>query len=297
MAQSWRALEGDGDARTILAALRTLPPGRTHAGLRANWGNAFRVADVPFYALLMFHRVVAVSPPFQSLSLNADFVWHFDDHNPAHYALFDVKYLVAPRGWPAPAFVQPIRETARYLLYEAPTSGYTQFAAVTERAAPPSQAELFRRNLTWFQSGEPAAGRFIRHDFPPGRRAERERTAAAGSGPDTQTRCPAGRTTEERVRPGQVAVVAECPAPSTLVFKFSYHPNWRVTVDGVEAPSFMVSPSFIGVSLPAGRHEVRAEYRPAPYRMALLILGVTTLVTVIGGRRRLESLEARITRR
>ena len=291
MERSRQALDADADARTILATLRELPPGRSHAGLRANWGSRLRVADLPFYALLIFHRIVAVSPPFQSLSLNADLVWHFDDHNPAHYDLFDVKYLVAPRTWTSPGFVRPIRETARYVLYEAPTRGYTQFAAVSERAVPASQDSLFRQNLTWFLSDKPAAGRFVRYDFPPGRRAERQGTVAADPGPGAQTGCPAGRTTEERVWPGQIAVMAECPAASTLVFKVTYHPNWRVTVDGDQAPTFMVSPSFIGVSIPAGRHEVRAEYRPAMYRMALLILGLSTLAAMVILSHRLESLK------
>ena len=137
MERSRRALEGDADARTILAALRALPPGRTHAGLRANWGGGLRVADLRFFDLLTFHRIVSVSPPYSSVSLNADLVWHFDDHNPAHYDLFGVKYLVAPRGWAAPPFVRPLRETPRYVLHEVPTGGFTELAAVTERAARP----------------------------------------------------------------------------------------------------------------------------------------------------------------
>jgi hypothetical protein len=226
--------EADPDIRTILAALRAQPPGRTHAGLRANWGGELRVGDLRFYDLLTFNRIPSVSPPYSSISLNADFVWHFDDHNPVHYELFDVGYLVARRGWAPPSFLQPIQETSRYVLYGAPTRGYAAFVAIKERADAPSQASLFRRNLTWFFSEEPATGQFIRYDFPTARGAGEEKG-------DSVAGCPTGRAVEQSVGPGRLVVLAECPTASTLVLKTTYHPNWRVTVDGAEASPFMAS--------------------------------------------------------
>jgi hypothetical protein len=292
MERSWRAVAGDADAETILAALRALPPGRTHAGLQANWGGELRIADLRFYNLLTFHRIESTSPPFWSVSLNADLMWHFDDHNPVHYELFGVKYLVAPRGWAAPDFVRPLRITPRYVLYEAPARGYAGFAAVTERASPSSQASLFQRNLAWFVSEKPAAGQFVRYDFPPGRRVEPDAPADGAAERPAQGGCPDGRIVEERVGPGRITLVAECPVPTTLVLKVTYHPNWRVLVDGAEAHAFMISPSFIGVALLAGRHEVRAEYRSAPYRMALLAVGLLTFAGVLIAGHRLEQLPA-----
>ena len=86
--------------------------------------------------------------------------------------------------------------------------------------------------------------------------------------------------------------------PGTLVFKTTYHPNWHVTIDGIEQPAFMASPSYVGVEVPEGRHEVRAEYRTSPVRTALLILGGATLVAVlvwgITGARWLPALQRRM---
>jgi hypothetical protein len=54
-----------------------------------------------------------------------------------------------------------------------------------------------------------------------------------------------------------------------------------VTVDGRDADTFMVSPSFVGVSLPAGDHFVTAEYRSTPVKAPLLALAVLVLVSMI----------------
>ena len=72
----------------------------------------------------------------------------------------------------------------------------------------------------------------------------------------------------------------------------TYRPNWQVSVDGREVQSFMLSPSFIGLDLPAGAHQVRAEYRASPLKTGLLTVGGAALLAVICFRRRLRKLEA-----
>ena len=92
------------------------------------------------------------------------------------------------------------------------------------------------------------------------------------------------------VGPARIFLVTECPAASTLVLEVTYHPNWRVTVDGADVPTFTVSPSFVGVAMLPGRHEVRVEYRSAGYRLVLLGIGLATLTAVAIAGRRLERL-------
>jgi uncharacterized membrane protein YfhO len=95
------------------------------------------------------------------------------------------------------------------------------------------------------------------------------------------------------VGPGWFDVQVECLEPSTLVLKATYHPNWRVAIDGTEAQAFMVSPSFIGVEMPAGSHRLRAEYRSPLLKTVLLILGASTLLATVWFRRRFARLDAR----
>ncbi len=293
MERTKKAFEDDGDARTILAALKRLPPGRTYAGLRAKRGKELKFGDLHFYDLLTFHRIVAVSPPYQDISLNADLIWHFDDLNPAHYNLFNVRYVVAPSGLAMPAFLHRIKETARYTLYQAPTSGYGEFVTVNRTNSISSQSSLFSQNRDWLLSAEPAAGRFIRWNYPVG--SDRSEGTAEVAAPATpgQPGCPGGgKISEERVLPGRIDVRVECRDLSTLVLKVTYHPNWRVTIDGRRQRPFMVSPSFIGVDVPAGVHQIRAEYHSPTYKTALLLLGVCTLLATIWFRRRFARLDA-----
>ena len=64
---------------------------------------------------------------------------------------------------------------------------------------------------------------------------------------------------------------------SMLLLKAMYHPNWRATVDRVKTDAVLLIPSFVGVPLTPGRHQVRIEYRPRRLRMILLGLGLLTL--------------------
>ena len=289
---AWKALHADEDARAILSALRDLPPGRTYAGRRNNWGKSVRLGALHFFDLLTFHQVVAISP-YESFSLNADLIWHFDDQNPAHYNLFNVRYVVAPSGLTMPTFLRRIKETSRYILYEAETSGYAQFAAVSGINRIGSQSTLFSRNQSWMLGTDPAAGRFIRYEYPagsagPGGAAE----GIASQAPDRPRCLAAGKIREERVLPGRIDVRVECPEDSTLVLKVTYHPNWRIVIDGKQVRSFMVSPSFIGLDVPAGGHQVRVEYRSPVYKTALLLLGACVLLATILLRRRLAVMSA-----
>ncbi|HTM08803.1 MAG TPA: YfhO family protein [Verrucomicrobiae bacterium] len=276
------ALAADTDAADVIAAVKELPPGRVYAGLRANWGKALVFGDLHFYDLLTFNRIAAVSPPYSGISLNADLIWHFDDRSAAHYDLFNVKYVIAPRGWPAAEFLKPVKQTLRYTLYRAETSGYADFADVIERRSPASQAALFFQNRDWFQAGGPALKRAVRYDYPA---ARRPRASAAD---ESRPGCAAGKIYERSVTAGRVELEAQCASVSTVAIKITYHPNWRVAVDGRETQIFMISPSFIGFDLPPGNHRIVAEYRASAFKLPLLIIGFCALAALFASRRRLD---------
>ena len=283
MERTRQVLKTDQDAQTILSALKEQTPGRAYAGLRENWGKQLKMGDLHFYDLLTFHRIEAVSPPYQSLSLNSNLIWHFNDRNPAHYDLFNVRYVVAPRGLAMPGFLRPVKETSRYILYQAETSGYARFAAISGIMKIDSQSDLLSRNRSWMLSAEPAEGRFLRIGYGGRNGGSEDLTKSVSQG--------IGRISEERVAPGRIDLKVECQERSTLVIKMTYHPNWRVTIDGRGSQTFMVSPSFIGFEVPAGHHSVRVEYRSPTYKTILLILGACTIAGMIMFRRRLGRFE------
>lgn len=293
MRQTQSALDSDADARTILAALSRQPQGRAYAGLRSNWGQTldFGIAfnSVRFYNLLAHYELDAVAPPNQSLSLNADLLWEFNDQDLSHYRLFNVDYVIAPRTVTFPSELRALATTTRYVLYAAPGRGYTEYAAITRREPASTQQDLFARELAWFRGGDAARWAFTRFDY---------RTTAPADVAVPIADCPAGRIAYERVQPARFEVLARCDAASALVIKVSYHPNWRVTVDGVEVPTFMASPSYLSFAVPAGEHFVVAEYRSTPIKAPLLSLGAVVLAVVVASaqRRRLAQWSRRLPR-
>jgi hypothetical protein len=294
MRQTDDAIDADADARTILAALRSQPPGRVFAGLRSTGYGPRMNFDIPFNSVrfsdvLVFNRVPVVAAPYSSLSLNADLIWDFAIDMPAEYQLLDVRYVVAPAATAMPDFLRPIVRTPRYVLYAAPTTGYATYGELIDRQAMPSQRSLFAVNRPWFNGADVASLRFHRFDFPaPG---------TTELGPGAQA-CATPSYAYERVQSSRLDLLVSCPNPSTLVLKLTYHPNWHVIVDGAETPTFMVSPSFVGVALDGGQHFVTAEYRSTPVKTPLFALGVAVLGAALAylWRARLEDLGRQLLR-
>ena len=77
---------------------------------------------------------------------------------------------------------------------------------------------------------------------------------------------------------------------SLLMLKATYHPNWRATVGGIKTDTVMLMPSFVGVQLPPGDHEVRIEYRPRRLRAILIGLGLLALLLIAIGEKRSTAL-------
>ncbi len=286
MGQTDAAYRADKDAQQVFATLRALPPGRVYAGLRANWGESLRIDQVPMYRVLIFEGFSVVSVPLPSINLNSDLMFHFNDQDPAFYDLYDVRYVVAPRGLAVPSFLAPLAQTPRYAVYRAPGSGAAVYATSTIRRSAAAKMELFFANRAWLLGGEPTARSFIRWDYPA---PKPEVTPVREAG------CTDGRIANEVMQPDRVDFDATCSVAATVVIKSTYTPDWHVTVDGNERRTFMVSPSYIGVELPAGAHRVHAEYRSSRLRSELLVFGVIAFFLVVTARPFIRPLRALLT--
>jgi hypothetical protein len=284
--RSMDALQADPDAKTILDKLQTLPPGRIFAGLNTDYAGQMTIADLHFADLLPFYGLDSFTSPTSS-SLNADYIWDFDDHNQGDFDLFNVRYMVAPTGMAVADFLTPIQRTSRYTLYQAPTTGYAEYVAITSRQAVPTQAALFSINRAWERTHTlPGERLFMRYDYP---------ATVAGFDSASTAACPGGGKTDyEQFQADTINLAVECSADSTLVIKTTYHPDWQVYVDGVLVPDFMVSPSYIGISLPAGKHTVDAVYRAYPLKAPLLLIGTIAAVFLLIVRGRLDRFADRV---
>lgn len=270
------AIASDTDARAVVEALRVLPPGRVFAGLRTDYGPRmhFRIPfnSVRFSDLLVFDRFDVLAPPYNSSSLSSDLLWDFDYHRRADYDLFNVRYAVAPADLPMEPFLRPILRTARYTLYEAPTSGYAEYVRVAERRGARTPAELVAGSRPWLLGPDRAASGFIEWEYP---------TPVGPTGPPDAPACAGGTTRDLRVDPGRIDVTASCGGAGTLLLKVTDDPGWRVTVDGAPAPTLMLSPAFLGAVVPAGSHTVSARYEPVPEKTPLFVLGLLVLAAAV----------------
>jgi hypothetical protein len=284
--RSMDALQSNADANAILQRLKALPSGRIYAGQASDYGDQMSMQDLRFSSLLPFNDLPDLTATTSS-SLNSDYVWDFDYKNQGDFDLFNVRYMVAPSGLDVPSFLTPLLQTGRYTLYEAPTTGYAEYVAITTRQAVATQAELFDINLAWERTHTlPGERLYMRYDYP---------ATAQGSGPSSGAACPGGGKTDfEMLQSNRMDFVVECPVDSTLVIKSTYPPNWQVSVDGVVVPDFMVSPSYIGISLPAGKHTVNAVYRPSPIKASLLVVGIIAALLLLILRGRLDRFAERL---
>ncbi len=294
--QTAAALSADADARAILDRIAAARPGRAYAGLGSNWGATLdfglSFTSVRFYNLFADRGIDAVAAPYRAASLNSDVLWDFNDHELASYELFNVDYVVAPHGVPLPAEFAVMLDTPRYVLYAAPGGGFAQYVGIARREAFTTQAALFEAERAFVRAGDFADTSFVRFDY-------HGADAAAGDTLPVPP-CPSGQILSEHAATARFDVVAECDTASALIIKITYHPNWRVTIDGADVATYMVSPSYLGFNVPAGRHVIAAEYRSLPLKSVLFWAGLATLimfaVLVARERSRQRGLSARVPR-
>jgi hypothetical protein len=270
----------------LVQALRSAPLGRVYAGDRTNWGKEYRIGRVPVYDVLVAAGLDTVAPLNHPFSLNFDLLYFFDQHRAEQYDLFNIRYLVAPADQSVPEFVKPIQDFGRHRLYQVETSGYFDLVGSdSDVAFRGDKSDLLPAAFTWLTGGLPGAKEHPTVSVgESGTGAERlvplsgaAGTIAAQSAPDAP---PRGRVISERVEPGGYGATVEVERDSVLMLKATYHPNWLAYVDGVEAGSLMLMPSYVGVRLGPGQHDVRLEYRSGPLRPILILFGLLTLIAV-----------------
>ena len=285
MRQSAARLAEDSDVQAILARAQGAPDGAHLRGPAGDLRQRPQFRDLSLANVLTTDGYETLAPPSESLSLNSDLIWHLDDQDMAEYALWGVRYVVAPATRTLASGLIPIMTTDRWVLYEVPGASYGTFGELVDRRTVATQADLFQLNRAWQASGEPEQDRFVRYDYP-ARVAVAEGQTAPG--------CPTGTIPFESFQPGLIQFVVDCPVDSTFIVKTSYHPNWQITIDGNAVDDFMVAPSYIGVSVPAGRHALTATYVAAPIKQPLAIAGIGMVILLLLLRWRIDRMAERV---
>ncbi len=272
------------DVDALIRKIEELPPGRVYAGLRGKWGDDYRVGYVPMYALLTAAGLDVVGIDYHALSLNADIQVLFNDGLQDQYNVFNVRYVVTPTDFTVPAFYKPIQDFGRHRLYQIETTGYFDLVNA-DLAFSGGKSDWLPATSAWLASDEPTAKEHpaiflgpAAGDFPKVLPLSQAPAVIAAT---TLPREPNyGRVLTETVSAGVYQAKVQATRASMVMLKATFHPNWHAYVDDVPSPTVMLAPSYMGVRVPEGTHQVYFEYRPSPLRGYLIIVGVLTLVLI-----------------
>lgn len=153
------------DVAWVVGELRSLPPGRVYYG-SLGWHRP------AVLAALQLSGLDIVGPEFHTMSYAGDFAQNFDPDRYDHYRLFNVRYVVAPRGSHGnpPEFLEHIGHRSDpvtlFRVREVPTSvsplGLGYFSVVSVRALLPGLTRTEVRALggredPWPQSAQAAS--------------------------------------------------------------------------------------------------------------------------------------------
>ena len=282
------------DLNALLDKLNQLPIGRIYTGHQytfSHWSDKYFVGYIHVYDLLHAEGLPLMGSVYHRFSLNSDVQAHFDETRWDHYNLFNVRYVVAPEGQEFPDFVRPLQQFGRHRLYQVATTGYFDLVG-SDLTLSGGRTDFYPAASSWLASELPTvkqhpvvllgeSSQEIEHALPLSDAMDVIPRVEASAGPSR------GTVLSEELGSNFFAADVTVERDSWLLLKATYHPNWRATVDGVQADTVMLMPSFVGVQLTPGEHKVLLEYRPRRLRM---ILGLLTLPLIALAEMRGEAL-------
>jgi hypothetical protein len=273
-----------GDVERAMAEAKS-NPGRTFAGLAGDWGRDFRVGSVPVFGLLATHGEPAIGMLYHAMALTADITVRFNEWRPDHYRLFNVSMLLADPSRRVADFLRPAGRHGPVQAYHAPGGGYFDLVRVPYSART-TRSGFYDINDAWLQSDWVEKRQHIRLDFDARVMPELPRLNSTATLPALEAAQGLGEIRGE-VRSGEV-YSAEVRAAEAcyLLFKMTYHPNWKVLVNGEPRATVALSPGMLGVALTPGQYRVECRYEPEVWRMPLLAAGLLGGLLLLLGERR-----------
>jgi hypothetical protein len=256
--------------------------GRVYPGLAAGWGGQFKVGDLPFFGILSVRQVPAVAFLYHAMALTGDLMPRFNEWNADQYRLFAIRTVAAPAGiqTPVPPFWRPLEQIGRFQLYHVPETGYFDLVDVPAVASV-TRESFYPVNDRWLASDWLGRRQHLwldwRGDAPPGM----ARVQGDGLLPVVPAPATAPGTILSERQDGEVYQADfEAARASYLLFKMTWHPNWKAYLDGAPVSAVMLSPGFTGVPVAAGHHRILFRYEGGGLKIGLAVLGLALLVVM-----------------
>lgn len=280
---------GPGEDFASLAADAVAYSGRVYSG-SASANSPYKILYAPTYMALAHLDADAIGFTLRTLSLTGDAEVKFNDQNPQHVNLFNVRTMILPTGVePAPALTPTlVRTQGAWALWSLPTKGYLEVVD-TGPAIVATNKDLGVKTTDFLTNGAGADGVYPLIAFagkPSGAPTRFDGTPLATT---------PGEMTVQYDRPadGVFGGQVEMRRAGVVMLKATYDPRWVATVDGERVDTQMIAPSFVGVPVPAGKHTVQFTYEAYPYSWPLLVIGAIVLIALAVVPRLLDKRRAR----
>ncbi len=255
-------------------------PGRIFSSLRSQPTGGFDVGSVPGYVIPVNLQVDSLGFTRPTWSLASGAEARFQIGNPTHPPLYGVRYVIVPQDRTPPPGATEVARSGRFVLYEYPDSDYV---ALVDTVAPISvnRDDIGSQMTSFLDSGLPGRAFLPTLAFPG------SPAAAPTLGPNEEPSSSPGtvRSSFSSIADGVFGATVTARRPAVLKVAASFDPGFRALVDGREVPVQMIAPGFVGVPVPAGRHEVFVTYQSYPWYGPLFILGIGAIVLLWFARR------------
>lgn len=259
--------------------------GRAFAGIPLLWGGKFKIGDVPFYSFLSVARQPALSFMYHSMSLTSEIMTRFSDSSPDEFRLFNIKTVIAPVNVLLPSFLSQIELDGPFRVMAAPGDGYFDVVDVFY-AVKTTKFDFYDINDRWLQSAWVGRRQHLLLDFfgdADPSFAHLDPNAALPPAPSF----PFPGAVLSSTQDGQTyRAQVDAMRQSFVLFKQTWHKNWKALVDGQPVKTVMLSPGFVGIPVKAGRHTIECRYEPEAWKSLLAFGGIFfALIAIVGERR------------
>jgi hypothetical protein len=278
----------------IIKKLKEDPEARVYAGHSGNWGHTYKIGSVEIYQILSAEAISTVTHAPFSWALTTDVGFQFSSTERESYNLYNVRYLLTKEHDAMPPGSQLVLQSGRHSLYRIPMTGPFSIVSVpvTVIGDKDTTAYLLLEWAKGLWSRKQSHIRLVYEGKPTGE----GKVLTMEDLLHFSYEGPAGKITQNVFDPPGIFMTDPPPPPSgsiaevsssrqeakstiyldepgVVIFKETYHPNWRAELDGKSAQTMLLSPGFIGVPVPAGNHRLRMTYESGWWKMVLLLLG------------------------
>jgi hypothetical protein len=271
-------------------------PGRGYAGASWDWGREFKIGDVNVYHRWSAHDLPAISYMYHTMGLMSDLEPAFDPARRDHFELFNVRHVLSGDRARMPAFAR-LKDTSTPGLVTGTVDTEGYFGIVGSAAyfsdVRHDARALRVLNAAFIASHWHANDQFVRIGWRDGDMAlpgelDLASTDAFEFKRSADWRPPRGMILSSGGEGDRYHASVRLDEPGIILFRMTYHPNWRAELDGSAVDTLMLAPGYVGVRAPSGDHVLDLRYRPPRWNVLLLSAGlvVLLLVAVLDVRRR-----------